>query len=133
MIGTVVAFFYDQAQIGAQNICSNYAVFVIISGMARVVALLPIVVVVSPTVNFVVPIALFADFFIFGGVGVIRVFFVIFLFICFDTFFFGNRFGTLIDNVLFVKTEFQLINSARIDLKIFRKIDGVGFPAAIAG
>src|SRR5690606_31293311 len=137
MIGTVVPFFYDQAQIRSQNICGNYALFVVKCGMARIVLLFPIVIVISPTVNFIVPITLLADFFIFRRIAVvIGIFFVIiviifvaFLFVFFN--FFGSGFGTIISNVFLFEAEFQLVNGAGVCLEIFRKVDGVGFPAAI--
>src|SRR5690606_29821285 len=137
MIGTIVPFFYNQAQIRSQNVCGNYAFFVVKCGMARIVLLFPIVIVISPTINFVVPITLLANFFVFGRIaGVIRIFFVIiviifiaFLFVFFN--FFGSGFGTIISNVFLFEAEFQLINGAGVCLEIFRKIDGVGLPAAV--
>src|SRR5690606_40474840 len=78
MVGMIVPFFYDQAQIRSQNVCGNYAFFVVECGMARIVLLFPIVIVISPTINFIVPITLLANFFVFGRIaGVIRIFFLI--------------------------------------------------------
>src|SRR5690606_32073205 len=104
--------------------------------MTGIVLLFPIVGVISPTVNLIIPITLLAKFFVFGGiVGVIRIFFIIIIivfvaliigFFCY----FRRSFGTIIGYILFFEAEFQLINGARICLKIFRKINGVGFPTA---
>ncbi len=105
--------------------------------MARIVLLLPIVCVISPTVNFIIPIALFAKFFVFGGIICeIRIFFVIIViifialiigFLCY----FRRSFGTIIGYIIFFEAELQLINCAGICFKIFRKINGVGFPTAV--
>src|SRR5690606_8794039 len=105
--------------------------------MTGIVLLFPIVGIIPPTVNLIIPITLFAKFFVFGGiVGVIRIFFVVIIivfvaliigFLCC----FRRSFGTIIGYIIFFEAEFQLINGARICFKIFRKINGVGFPTAV--
>ena len=119
-MGTVVALFYNEAQITSQQIGAHYTVIIIVGGMAGIIPFLPVVIVVPVGVDLIVPI----QFLQIGFLG------TLFQGIIGNRFFHVRRCSTIVGSMFLFKTEFHPVQRPWVNLYQFGQIQSVRLPVA---